>query len=164
MIDDCFDYRQNVKSGGDERVYSKERIVVRQIGRYPEGALCPPDLLTLSTIYNIHLKSDAYDIKYLLALINAKALHFYWLKQFYDNKETFPKIKKQPLESIPVKNIQVKDQKPIVGLVDQILAAKQRDPQADTIALEQEIDQLVYQLYDLTPEEIDLVEASTRAK
>jgi len=162
---DYVDYRpQNIKSGGDERVYSNERIVVRQIGRYPEGALCPPGLLTLNTIYNIYLKSEVYDIKYLLALINAKAIHFYWLKRFYDNKETFPKIKKQPLESIPVRNIQAKDQKPIVALVDQILAAKKRDPKADTSALEREIDQLVYKLYDLTPEEIAVVEESTRAK
>ena len=34
----------------------------------------------------------------------------------------------------------------------------------DTSALEREIDQLVYQLYDLTPEEIAVVEESTRAK
>ena len=42
--------------------------------------------------------------------------------------------------------------------VDHILAAKQRDAEADTSALEREIDQLVYGLYDLTPEEIAIVE------
>ena len=36
----------------------------------------------------------------------------------------------------------------------QFLAAKKRDPKADTSAWEREIDQRVYQLYDLTPEEI----------
>jgi hypothetical protein len=40
----------------------------------------------------------------------------------------------------------------------QFLTAKKRDPEADTAALEREIDQRVYQLYDLTPEEIDIVE------
>jgi hypothetical protein len=40
-------------------------------------------------------------------------------------------------------------------------AAKQREAQADTIALEREIDWLVYKLYDLTLEEIKLVEEST---
>jgi adenine-specific DNA-methyltransferase len=48
--------------------------------------------------------------------------------------------------------------------IDRILAAKKRDPKADTTALEREIDQLVYQLYDPTPEEIAIVEASTRTK
>ena len=41
----------------------------------------------------------------------------------------------------------------LVACVDQILAAKQKNPAADTSALEREIDQQVYALYDLTPEE-----------
>ena len=49
-------------------------------------------------------------------------------------------------------------------LVERIPAAKKRDPGADTTALEREIDQLVYKLYDLTPEEIAIVEESTRGK
>jgi hypothetical protein len=52
----------------------------------------------------------------------------------------------------------------LVGLVERILAAKKRDPGADTTEWEREIDRLVYKLYALTPEEIILVEESTRAK
>jgi len=43
-------------------------------------------------------------------------------------------------------------------LVERILAAKRANPQADTSALEKEIDQLVYQLYGLSQEEIKIVE------
>ena len=39
------------------------------------------------------------------------------------------------------------------GPVEGILTTRQRDSEADTTALEREIDRLVYQLYDLTPEE-----------
>ena len=49
-------------------------------------------------------------------------------------------------------------QQPIVALVDQILSAKQANPAADTSAWEREIDERVYRLYGLTPEEIKLVE------
>ena len=45
---------------------------------------------------------------------------------------------------------------------DRLLAAKQRDAEADTSALEREIDELVYALYGLTPEEIKLVEGQTK--
>ena len=38
------------------------------------------------------------------------------------------------------------------------------DPSADTSALEREIDQQVYQLYGLTPEEIAIVEGATPGK
>jgi type II restriction/modification system DNA methylase subunit YeeA len=46
----------------------------------------------------------------------------------------------------------------IINLVDPILSIKQQDPDADTSNLEKEIDQLVYELYNLTDEEIKIVE------
>jgi hypothetical protein len=162
---DYLDYRaRNIKSGGDPNIYRKERIVVRQIGQYPEGAICPEGLLTLNTIYNIYLKSDSFDLRYILALINSKLLRFFWTKRFFDNKETFPKIKKQPLESIPIKNVSLREQMPLIELVNRVVATKKRDPKADTTELEQEIDRLVFELYDLTPEEIAVVEESTSAE
>ncbi|MEK6574443.1 MAG: hypothetical protein AABZ58_09045 [Chloroflexota bacterium] len=48
--------------------------------------------------------------------------------------------------------------------MERILSAKRHDPETDTTALEQEIDRLVYKLYDLTPEEIASVEEATRGK
>ena len=50
----------------------------------------------------------------------------------------------------------------LVGLVERILSAKRADPSADTSALEREIDQRVYRLYALTPDEIKLVEESAK--
>ena len=46
----------------------------------------------------------------------------------------------------------------VIGLVGQILSVKQNDPNADTLALEKQIDEMVYQLYGLTPEETAIVE------
>jgi len=50
------------------------------------------------------------------------------------------------------------NQQPFITLVDNILAAKQKDSNADTSALERQIDEMVYELYGLTPEEIAIVE------
>jgi len=44
------------------------------------------------------------------------------------------------------------------SLVDQILSAKKQKPETDTSHLEYQIDQLVYQLYNLTPNEIKIIE------
>jgi hypothetical protein len=43
-----------------------------------------------------------------------------------------------------------------------VLTAKQRDTEADTSALEPELDELVYALYGLTPEEKALVQAAAK--
>lgn len=62
------------------------------------------------------------------------------------------------INSIPIKLST--NQQPIILLVNQILEAKQANPQADTSALEAQIDQLVYELYGLTQEEIDIIEGN----
>ena len=48
----------------------------------------------------------------------------------------------------------------LAGPIERILTTRQRDSEAGTTALEQQIDRLVYKLYDLTPAEIKLVEDS----
>jgi hypothetical protein len=63
---------------------------------------------------------------------------------------------------LPIPNVSPEQQKPVERLVERILAAKQRDAGADVSALEREIDELVYALYGLTPEEIQLVERSAK--
>jgi len=46
----------------------------------------------------------------------------------------------------------------LAGVVERILITRQRDSEADTTALDREIDRHVYELYGLTAEEIHLVE------
>jgi hypothetical protein len=42
--------------------------------------------------------------------------------------------------------------------VDKIITEKQRNPNTDTSQWEKEIDEMVYKLYDLTEEEIEIIE------
>jgi adenine-specific DNA-methyltransferase len=50
------------------------------------------------------------------------------------------------------------DKKKIIVLVDKILSLKSQNPAADTTALEAEIDLMVYKLYNLTWEEVKIVD------
>ena len=68
---------------------------------------------------------------------------------------------RKPLTEIPIKVISPQEQTPFIDLVDKILGAKRRDPGVDTNSLERQIDHLVYGLYNLKPEEIEIVEAGT---
>lgn len=72
--------------------------------------------------------------------------------------EYYPK----PVSLLRIKQAPESGQRQFVALVDRILAAKQRDAEADTSALEREIDELVYALYGLTPEEKALVQAAAK--
>ena len=64
------------------------------------------------------------------------------------------------MKQICVPNIDSAQKFRITNLVNDILSAKAADPDADTTDLENEIDKLVYALYDLTPDEIAIVEGS----
>ena len=76
----------------------------------------------------------------------------------------FLRLKAQYMERCPIPKMSEQHEKAISRLVDRILAAKQRDAEVDVSALEREIDQLVYALYGLTPEEIKIVEGASSAK
>ena len=62
--------------------------------------------------------------------------------------------------SILIPNISIKEQRPFIQLVDEILKAKAADPNADTFPEEAAIDRLVYDLYGLTEEQSTAIERS----
>lgn len=112
-------------------------------------------------VYYITPKVPSVSLKYVLALINSR-LFFLWLYLKGNRKGEMLELYQKPLSEIPIKRISPDEQKPFVKLVDRILAAKRRDADADTGALEREIDGLVYALYALTPEEVQIVEGTKR--
>ena len=81
-------------------------------------------------------------------------LYIHLLTTFHDynKKELLEEFKKLPIKL-------TENQAPFIEKVTQILALKKEDPKADTSQLEAEIDRMVYALYELTEEEIQLIEA-----
>jgi hypothetical protein len=101
-------------------------------------------------------------VKFLAAVLNSKLC----------NKELFrlsPKtgtgdliISVQALNPLKVPIPTEKQDKEICDLLDKIIEHKKQHPSADRSDLENQIDQLVYQLYELTEEEIAIVEGSSK--
>lgn len=113
------------------------------------------NFFVLDTTYFWKKLTDQFSIKYILAIINSKLINFrYWIQ--------FPTatISWYELHQIPIKPVSKDDEKKLIFFVDQILAEKKADPNANTRDLEKQIDQMVYELYWLTPEEIAVVEGS----
>ena len=65
------------------------------------------------------------------------------------------------MKQIPIPNIKKAQKTSISKLVNEILTTKRTDPNADVSDLENKIDEIVYLLYDLTPDEIAIVEEVT---
>ncbi|MFK0341056.1 Eco57I restriction-modification methylase domain-containing protein [Campylobacter coli] len=100
------------------------------------------------------------NLKYLTGVLNSKLIAF-WLKHKGKIQGNLFKIDKEPLLNIPVVNINSKNEKlanKLISLVDEILKAKEQDKNANTQELENKINSLVYKLYNLTDDEIKIIE------
>ena len=114
----------------------------------------------MQTINGTIINNNDYSYEYILSLLNSKLFNFFYDNSFNLGAEFTTAVAIENLNLLPIKVLDSTSQKPFITLVDRILAAKAKDPSADTSSLESEIDQLVYQLYGLTEEEIAIVEKS----
>jgi len=111
------------------------------------------------------LTSSRIPIKYILALLNSNVMKFYFDFIGIMTAGGAFTLKHETIGELPIKVSQTSYQKPLIALVDQILEITQDrnyfsspTKQNKVIEYEGQIDQMVYELYDLTPEEIAVVE------
>ncbi|WP_121296602.1 class I SAM-dependent DNA methyltransferase [Helicobacter pylori] len=108
-------------------------------------------------------------LHYLLGMLHSKLITFAF-KTFYAGGglgESGYRYKKAFIERLPIPKITPQNQKladKITDCAKAILEAKEKDPKANTKELEKEIDALVYQLYNLTDEEIKIIEEGQEIK
>jgi hypothetical protein len=131
--------------------FYQHKIIYPDIVQTPQFAWDETGSLLANTLYFIPTNS-----KFLLSFLNSKALTWFYLQLSPQIRGGYVRYIAQYVEQIPIPTIEEKDQQPFVALVDQILELKKESK--DTEALENEIDTLVYRLYDLTDEEIAIVE------
>ena len=99
-------------------------------------------------------------MKFLTGVLNSDLIAF-WLKNKGKMQGSNYQVDKAPLKGIPLPLISLEKQQPFIILVNQILTTKKANPQADTTTLERKIDVLVYLLYGLTWDEVQVVENSS---
>lgn len=112
-----------------------------------------------TTIYG-YIKNENFenlDYRFLLAVLNSE-LTWWYLSQvssvmrggYYRNKPTY-------MQDFSIPNLSPKEQEPFIKLVDEILEAKEQNPQADTQKLEEKINSLAYALYGIDDGEISII-------
>jgi hypothetical protein len=100
-------------------------------------------------------------LKYLLAILNSKVSEWYFNLIGTTTGMGTNRWKKYKIELMPIKEVSKSEEQKIENVVNKILSLKKQNPEADTTVLESEIDQLVYQLYNLTENEIKIIEEAS---
>ncbi|EPH5998998.1 class I SAM-dependent DNA methyltransferase [Campylobacter coli] len=113
-------------------------------------AMAPANIIT----------SNSDILKYILAFLNSDFIYLMLIK-FYMGGGIEGELKTNNLEKLSIPKINSKNEKladELINLVDEILKAKEQDKNANTQELENKINSLVYKLYNLTEDEIKIIE------
>ncbi len=153
-----------------EKFFQGEKIIALRKCAQPTFTYVNFDSYVSATFYII--KSDRINQKYLTAILNSNLTAF-WLKYKGKMQGNNYQLDKEPLINIPIRVGDEEQQKEITVLVDKMLALqkelheeeehseKWKRIKSDIEKTDRKIDEAVYKLYELTDEEIKIVENTT---
>ncbi len=154
-------YTKKLHRPREERLFlAKEKLV---FPRRSVNFMCTIDtnqFYLLNTAYICLLKNSQYSLKYILGILNSKVINFLYSKTYIGYQITIPAINSMPIPKIIQGNKKLVSK--MQGLVDKALVIKKADLKADIQSLENQIDKIVYELYNLSPEEIKIVELNSK--
>lgn len=176
-----FDRKKLHRARPDEVWNSDKKIIIQRIsgGLHPiVAALDTENYYSFASTNLILIRDDFRDIysyELICALLNSKLINFYYVKNFTNASTLTVNISKTFLEKIPLPLIDLNNKQDkemhdkMVALVDSIIAlnkklAVEKNPNAVTMinrqinAVDKQIDALVYKLYNLSDEEVRIIE------
>ena len=115
------------------------------------------EIFLLNTINQLVFKK--LDSRFAWALLNSTLINWYAYKFIFSNSIRTMHLNSQATDKIPIPKLNATNKKiadKIVNLVDKILESKAKDSQSNTTALESQIDDLIYKLYDLDSSDIKI--------
>ncbi|MDR3109604.1 MAG: Eco57I restriction-modification methylase domain-containing protein, partial [Planctomycetaceae bacterium] len=155
-------------------VINKNKVLIRRVAN---RLIANVDYERNAFTKNLYAFYDSvYDLKFVLGLLNSRLMTFFLKKQFTMRKEEiFPEIVSYQLKTLPIPNLDISKKSDksthdkLITMVDNMLELKRREKNEQNqhtktmiarqiTALDKDIDKFVYALYDLTKDEISVVE------
>ena len=158
-----------------------EKLISRQTSDHLAATYDRNGYYTLDSTHVIHLKKPLFSLKYLLGVFNSRLLNVLYTLRVRESGRVFAQVKVVNLNPLPIRTINFSDpadktrHDKMVNLVERMMdlnkgAAKAKNPNdkdrlpREIEATDRQIDQLVYELYGLTEEEIKIVETDNGSK
>ena len=140
--------------------FEKEKVIYPNMTKFLPFVFDPNGFYTNDKSFII---TGGNYLKYLTGYFNSKVAARWIRENCPELQGGTRELRKVFFENIPISPVTEANQHLVTQIedkVDEILDAKDTNPDADVSELEDEIDQMVYLLYDLTPEEIAIVKES----
>ena len=160
-LDHAFIKYSNRIASSKWNFWMQEKIVIAGMTKAIESVYVKSPLALGVGVYAIY-DYGKFNPYFLTAILNSKFLTHYINIRFKDKHLAggYLAINKSTLEKLPLIIPTAQLEKSIVDLSKKILSAKEKNPKADISQLEKQLDEMVYKLYDLTEEEIKIIEGN----
>jgi hypothetical protein len=156
------DYGLHLAAPRNFDLFHSPKILMRRTDDRLISCLETESAICVNSCHVIKLKheyADKYSYKFVLGLLNSRLMQYIFeIQNPQMTGKIFAEIKVVYVERLPIVNDKKINKVEIENLVDEILAAKKGDRYADTSELEKAIDHLVYKLYQLTYDEVKIIE------
>ena len=139
--------------------FQKKRIITPEISDRNNFVVIDSYYGNTKTYHILPSSTAPEDYSVLMALLNSRLIEFYYHAIAARHAGGFYAYKTKFLERIPVRDVSYAIRKHLHELTQEIIRIKQKESCATTSAQEAEINQLIYDLYSLTEEEITIVES-----
>lgn len=106
------------------------------------------------------LTSESLPIKYLLGWLNSKLMHHYFKYIGVMTAGGAYTLKAATISALPIKLASDEEQSAIVDIVDEILRIKESNHNADITSQERRMNEIVYDMYDISEAEKALIETA----
>ena len=161
----------------ETKLGARPKILLRKTGVRILATFDDSSIFPEQSLYFLFNNRSDIAFKYLLGILNSAFATFYYQNRLITNRRSIAQLKKIHLDAIPIRTIDfdnpddVAKHDRMVKLVDRMLDLHKKLAQAKVPAektriqrqittTNSAIDKLVYKLYNLTPEEIDIVKNS----
>ena len=143
--------------------FETPKIVTRQTANRIIGTIDHDGYYVKNSVHSTLIKKEYADLmtlEYILSVLNSRLIDWYYRVLSMEAGRVFPQVKISRIAALPIRFLSRDEQAPFIRFVNQVSNCKKESPNADTALIEREIDQLIYKLYDVSEEDIQLIEAS----
>ena len=141
-------------------VFQREKIVCPQRSKTNTFGYNDIEWYAASDVFYLTNPKLGYRLKYILALLNSK-LYYIWLYNRGKRKGESLELTATPLSEIPIAKANEETQNKIIEAIDSIQKKLKNNSFADIFDEKNKIDLVIYHLYDLTYDEVLIVDPET---
>jgi TaqI-like C-terminal specificity domain len=144
-------------------LFSTKRILVRQIpNKLP---YCIHACYTSDVVLNDRNSMNIINLKVnplaILGILNSRVISCWFARKFGKlQRGIFPQFKANELADFPIPKVIIEYERELADLAQEATEARKNNPINDISKIDEKIDYIVYHSFNLTPDEIALIEAA----